>query len=339
MKNKVRVAIVGLGRLGKRHAENLSFRCKDADVVAACSVVPDELTFASEVLGIPRTYENYDELLKADDIDAVFLVTSTSVHAEQIIKGLQAGKHVFCEKPLALNLENCVEVLKVQERYPDLVATIGFVRRFDPSYAYAKEQIDRGLIGQPVLVRSQTVDLDEYAPFQIDFTPTSGGFAHDMLVHDLDLARWYLGAEMSSAYSIGGCYKHKGFEQHQDIDNASALCQYDNGTSAYFFASRTAMHGHDTRTEIVGTEGILKIGQTPSANRVEICDAKGVRTECVQDFFARFEDAFLIEAIDFIDSVASGRKPRCSLFDAMQATKGAIAITDAYRSGSLIKLD
>lgn len=335
---KVRIGIVGLGRLGKRHAQNLVFANPGAEVTAACSIVDEELDYARCELGVENCYRDYGVMLANASIDAVFLVTSTSLHAEQITQALEAGCHVFCEKPLALDLTDCERVIAVAEQCPNQLATIGFVRRFDPSYAAAKAAVDAGQIGQPILVRSQTVDLDDYAEFQVPFTSTSGGFAHDMLVHDIDLARWYLGADMASAFVTGGCYRHKGFEQYDDIDNASALCGYDNGTSAYFFASRTAHHGHDTRTEIVGTEGILKIGQTPSANRVEICDRHGVRQECVQDFFARFEDAFRLEAIDFVEAIQQGRAPRCDLNDAMQATRGAIAITEAWRARKMIEL-
>ncbi len=332
----LKIGIVGLGRLGKRHAENLVHRVSGASVTAACSIVEDELHFARNTLNIRDTYQDYDAMLAQADIEAVFLVTSTSLHAEQIIKALEAGKHVFCEKPLALNVEDCQKVVDVAARYPQQIATIGFVRRFDPSYAEARRLIDAGAIGQPILVRSQTVDLDDFAEFQIPFTATSGGFVHDMWVHDLDLARWYLGSEMTRAFAIGGCYKHKGFEQYNDADNASALCQYANGGNAYFFASRTAQHGHDTRTEIVGTEGILKIGHTPSATRVQICDRAGARTECVQDFFGRFEDAFRIEAQAFVDCAHTGTAPICDLKDAMAATSDAVILTQAYKTGEVV---
>ena len=336
--DSVRIGIAGLGRLGKRHADNLANKIKGCELVAASSVVQEELDYARASLGISHTYNDFSEMLDDDAIDAVFLVTPTSLHAEQIEQSLSAGKHVFCEKPLALNADDCARVVELAKNYPDRIATIGFVRRYDPSHVYAKEKIDSGAIGQPILLRTQTVDMDAFAEFQVPFTATSGGFAHDMLVHDIDLARWFLGSEMTTAYAIGGCYKHKGFEQYQDIDNASALCQYDNGACAYYFASRTAQHGHDTRCEIVGTEGILKIGQTPSINRVEICDMHGARQECVEDFYARFEDAFLLEAQDYVTAILEKRKPRCDLNDAMQATRGAIAITEAYRGGELVRL-
>lgn len=335
--SNVRIGLVGLGRLGKKHAANL-LATPHCELAAVCSIVPEELAYAKTQLGVKTCYDNYNDLLADSGIDAVFLVTSTSVHAEQIVQGLQAGKHVFCEKPLALSLEACEDVVTEAKKYPNQIATIGFVRRFDPSYAYAHEQIQKGVIGEPILFRSQTVDLTDFAEFQVPFTATSGGFAHDMLVHDLDLARWYLGGEMQTAYVAGGCYKYKGFEQYQDIDNATALCQYDNGRCATFFASRTATHGHDTRSEIIGTEGQLRIGQTPAANSVSIYDRHGARQECVQDFFARFEEAFRLEVFDFVGSIREGRAPRCGLQDAMQATRGAIALTESFRRQSLITL-
>ncbi|NVK30377.1 MAG: Gfo/Idh/MocA family oxidoreductase [Gammaproteobacteria bacterium] len=333
----VKIGIVGLGRLGKRHAENLVYRVSGCQVTAACSIVEEELAYAKDVLGVSDTYTDYADMLANADIDAVFLVTSTSLHAEQILAGLAADKHVFCEKPLAINVEDCEKVVSAAAQYNHKIATIGLVRRFDPSYMEAKRLVDAGKIGQPILVRSQTVDLDDFAEFQVPFTATSGGFVHDMWVHDFDLARWFLGSDMTEAYSIGGCYRHKGFEQYNDADNASALCKYANGTNAYFFASRTAQHGHDTRTEIVGTEGILKIGEIPNATRVEIFDRAGARQECVQDFFARFEEAFLIEAQAFVDACNGKEVALCTLEDAMNATKDAVMVTEAYKTGTLVK--
>ncbi|MDP2791053.1 MAG: Gfo/Idh/MocA family oxidoreductase, partial [Rectinemataceae bacterium] len=182
MSGKLKIGIVGLGRLGKRHAANLAWKVKGAELVAACSVVPGELEWAKTELGIGKVYSDYAKMIAASGIDAVYLVSSSSVHAEQIVQALDAGLHVFSEKPMGVNLAECLMVEKAVASHPDKAFFIGFVRRFDPSYAYAKKLVDEGAIGKPFLVRSQTVDLDEYAPFQVKFVPTSGGIFLDMNV-------------------------------------------------------------------------------------------------------------------------------------------------------------
>jgi myo-inositol 2-dehydrogenase/D-chiro-inositol 1-dehydrogenase len=334
----VRIGVVGLGRLGKRHAQNLVYKVKKAEVVAACSIVPDELAYAKAELGVERVFDDYNQMLHQTDMDAVFLVTSTTLHAQQIISALEAGYHVFCEKPLALTMEECEGVLEVADQHPEQLVTIGFVRRYDPSYAYAKRKIDEGAIGKPILFRSESADMDETAAFQVEFSKTSGGVFLDASIHDMDLARWMLGSEVETVYCVGGCYSHPGFEQYQDADNATALYRFENGSAACITVSRTAIHGHETHAEVIGTRGSLVIGRPPRSNRVDICDENGVRTECVRDFYERFEEAFLVEAEEFVDCILERRPPRVSLRDAAAATRIAIAATQSYRSGELARL-
>ena len=334
----VRIGIVGLGRLGKRHAGNLRFRVPGADLRAACSVVQEELNWARKELGISKLYSSYSEMLKDEELDALFLVSSSSVHAEQIIAGLRAGKHVFSEKPMGVNVEECEAVEEAVKQHGDLHFQLGFVRRFDPSYAYAKQKIEEGAIGKPFMVRSQTVDLDEYAEFQISFVPSSGGIFMDMNSHDIDLARWFLGSEVKSVYAIGGSYAHPGFDEVNDADNAVTVMKFEDNTMAVISASRTAFHGHDTHTEITGTKGILKIGLTPAKNRVEIFDGHGARTECVKDFYERFQEAFLAEAQSFVTGIINGKKPTILASDGTMATKVGFAMTTAFKEGKVVRL-
>lgn len=158
---RLRLGVVGLGRLGKRHAENLAYRVPGASLVAACSPVEEERAWAREALPEPRLYDDYAALLADRDVDAVWLVTPSSLHAQQIIDALRAGKHVFCEKPLSLDIAECERVLAEAARHPHLLATIGFMRRFDPSYKDAFDKIQSGAIGRPFLVRSQTTDKND----------------------------------------------------------------------------------------------------------------------------------------------------------------------------------
>ena len=332
----VKVGIVGLGRLGKRYAENLQFKVRHAELVAACSLIPQELAYARDTLHVPNVYTEYESMLSNKRLDAVFVISSTDKHAEHMALGLEAGLHVFCEKPLALDLASCERVASIAAGRPDQCAVVGFVRRFDPSYAYAKKKVDDGAIGTPFLVKSQTVDTDNLAPFQLEFVKSGGGVFHDLNVHDIDLARWFLGSDIKHVFATGGAYKHPGFGELGDADNVLATCVMENGTMASLHASRTAFHGHDTYTEVVGTEGTLRIGRPPAVNRVEISDKHGVRHECVQTFFERFEAGFLLQTQDFIDCLLEGRKPELTLHDATEATRSAIALTRSFKEKKLI---
>lgn len=331
----IRTGIVGLGRLGQRYAENLAFKVRNASLVAACSINENELAFAQKELGITSLYKDLDEMLDKEALDALYIISSTNQHATHFIKGLQAGLHVFCEKPLALNVEACQEVEAVAAAHPDQYAVVGFVRRFDPSYAHAKQKIEQGAIGTPFFVKSQTIDIDSQAKFQIEFVKTSGGMFHDFNVHDIDLARWFLQSNVKTVYSIGGAFRHPEFEDAGDADNVLSTCVFENGTMASIHASRTAQHGHDTFTEVVGTEGVLRIGRPASMTLVEISDQHGVRKECAQTFYDRFKDGFLLQTQDFINCIVEGRQPELTLRDATEATRAATAMTRSFKENRL----
>ena len=336
----VRVGIVGLGRMGRRHADNLAHRVPGAELVAACSPAADETTWARQVLGVGASYSDYGELLVHPGLDAVFVATPTVVHAEQIVSALDAGKHVFCEKPLALDLADCRRVEEAAARHPDKLVMIGFVRRFDPSYQDARAQIDAGGIGRPFLVRSQTGDKLDPSGFFVRFSRTSGGIFLDVSIHDVDLARWFLGnPRPRRVFATGTVAVHQDLRPLGDVDNGVAVVEFADGGLACFYASRTLAYGHDTHTEIIGTAGQLTIGMNPRRNRVEIADAHGVRNECVVDYYERFQEAFLAEAQSFVACVRAGAPPPLTLGDATEATRIGLALAEAHRTGRIVELD
>jgi myo-inositol 2-dehydrogenase/D-chiro-inositol 1-dehydrogenase len=335
----VRVGVVGLGRLGKRHAENLAWRVPGAKLVAACSPVEDERAWARETWPSLALHSDYEALLADADIDAVWLVTPTSLHPAQIIAALRAGKHVFCEKPLSLDLAECDAVLAEAALHPKLQVMIGFVRRFDPSYRDAFSKVEAGAIGRPFLVRSQTCDKNDADGFFVKFAPSSGGIFLDCSVHDIDLARWLLGNPRARrVFASGTIALHEGLRPFGDVDNGVAVCEFDGGGLAVFYASRTMAHGHDTQTEVIGTAGALSVGHNPRANRVEIADAHGVRNECTPTFFERFEEAFSKEAQAFVDTLRGGARVGLTLEDAREATRIGIALREALSTGQPVEL-
>ena len=338
MKNtRLRVGIAGLGRMGQRHAFNLAHRTLGATLVAACSPIASELEWARDKLGVKHLYGQYKDLLAHPELDAVFLVTPTTLHAEQIIQGLQAGKHVFSEKPLALNIPDCLKVEEEAARYSSQKVMIGFVRRFDPSYCDAYAKVQGGLIGRPFLVRSQTADQNDPSGFFVKFAPTSGGAMLDMCVHDIDVARWFLGAGTAvRVYAAGTIAIHKGLAECGDVDNGVGICEFSDGQIACFYASRTMAHGHETLSEIIGTRGRLTIGQNPRLDRVEIADAAGMRNECTPTFYERFAEAFQLEAQAFVDAVRGDLSVPVTLRDATEATRIGIALTRSLASGRAV---
>jgi myo-inositol 2-dehydrogenase / D-chiro-inositol 1-dehydrogenase len=335
----LRIGIVGLGRLGKRHAQNLAQRVPGARLVAACSPVAEERDWARDALGVEALHADYGDVLARDDVDAVFLVTPTSLHPEQIVRALREGKHVFCEKPLALDLGECRRVEAEAAKHPKLKVMIGYGRRFDPSYSDAYAKVKAGAIGTPFLVRSQNLDMNDPTGFFVRFAPTSGGIFLDCSVHDIDLARWFLGSPKPlRVFAAGTIAIHEGLRAFGDVDNGVATCEFEGGKLACFYASRTMAHGHETSTEVFGTQGRLAIGSNPRLNRVDISDAHGVRNECTPTFYERFEEAFLREAVEFVQAVAEDRPPALTLYDAAEATRIGIALRESLATRKLVLL-
>ena len=335
----VRIGIVGVGRMGRRHAENLARRVPGATLVAACSPIGEELDWARDTLGVESLHKDYDALLRAPGVDAVFLVTPNTLHPAQIIAALKAGKHVFCEKPLSLVLDECLAVEAEAARHPHLKVMIGFVRRFDASYQDAHRQIEKGAIGRPFMVRSETCDQNDPTGFFVRFAPTSGGIFVDMSVHDIDLARWLLGSPKPlRVFSVGTIAMHEGLAACGDVDNGVAICEFADGRVACFYASRTMAHGHETATEVVGTDGRLVIGRDGRLNQVEIADAHGIRTLTTPTFYERFADAFLREEMHFVDCVRFDRTPALTLHDASEATRIGIALRTSLSERRVVDL-
>lgn len=335
---KVKIGIAGLGRLGKVHAQNIAYKIPNAELTAACSIVPAELEYAQKELGISAVYSDYKEMLAKADIDAVAIVTTSSEHCWQIEAALDAGKHVFSEKPLGTDLEQCRKAEAAVERHPDLTFMLGFMRRYDKSYAYAKKKIEEGAIGTPYLVKATGIDPEALVEGAIRFAKTSGGIFLDMAIHDIDLMRWFLGSEATEVYAMGSTFKHPEFQAAGDDETGVAVYKFENGAMGMIHVGRTAPHGYHVETEIVGTEGSIRISAVPEKNQAQIYGPGGVLTECVGSFPERFEEAYLVEMAEFVDCVCQGRKPGVSVYDGIKSTAVGYATTEAWRTGKPVKI-
>jgi myo-inositol 2-dehydrogenase/D-chiro-inositol 1-dehydrogenase len=334
---KVRIGSVGLGRLGLRHAENIASRMQNAELTALCDVDKQKLDEAADRLGTPYRFSSFEDMIACKDLDAVVLVSPSALHTRQIAAALDAGKHVFSEKPLGVTVAECKEAEKAVEARPDLVFMLGFMRRFDESYQYAHDKVAAGEIGKPVLFRSYSQDPEKFIDGAIAFAPHSGGQFLDMAVHDIDLARWFTGSEPESVYAIGGCYAHPEFAQYQDGDNVSCLMKFKNDCMVFLFAGRTAPHGYNVETEIIGTKGILRIASVPQKNLVEVLDGHGVRRECSANFLERFDTAYVNEVQEFVDCIIMGSKPLVTVYDGTRVSEIAYTCKSAFEQGTLLR--
>lgn len=335
----INVGIAGLGRLGSVHARNICNKIQGATLTAACSLEERELAFASKELGVNNVYKDYNKMLENANIDAVVIVTSSGEHCWQIEAALNAGKHVFCDKPLGVNVDECKKVEKTVEKYPKQVFFLGFMRRFDPSYAYAKQKIDAGLIGTPYLIKATGIDPEALVEGTIKFSETSGGIFIDAASHDIDLMRWFLNAEPVEVYAAGCSFKHPEFIKYNDCETGCALLKFDNGSMGQMHVGRTAAHGYHIETEIIGTEGSIRIGSVPEKNQATLYNRSGVVKECVESFPERFAEAYILEMQEFIDCISEGRKPSVSAHDGTRTTQATFAASQSFKQQCVIAID
>lgn len=336
---KVKIGLAGLGRLGEQHAKNVATKIKNAELVALCDVNKNKLDAICDELEVRYRFCDFDEMAKNDEIDAIIIVSPSSLHAKHIEKALDAGKHVFSEKPLGFTMEECLRAEKAVERHPEKVFMLGFMKRFDKSYRYAKEKVSAGEIGRPILFRAYTQDPERFIKGALAFAPYSGGQFLDMAVHDIDLARWFIGCEPKTVYATGGCYAYDEFAKYNDGDNVSCIMKFEDDTMAFLFAGRTAPHGYNVETEIIGTKKILRIGSVPQKNLVEILDSSGVRRECSENFLERFENAYVNELEEFINCIVDGRKPEITVYDGTKVTQIAYRCKQSFETEKLLSID
>ncbi len=335
---KLRMGILGLGRLGYIHATNIAYKIPNTTLAAACSLVPEELERAKAELGVTDVYSDYRQMLANADIDAVAIITPSGDHCWQIEAALDAGKHVFCEKPLGVAMDQCKLAEAAVERHPELTFMLGFMRRYDKSYAYAKQKIDAEAIGTPYLVKATGVDPEGLIQNAIRISGGSGGIFLDMAIHDIDLMRWFLGSEATEVYAMGATFKHPEFKKTDDDETGVAAYKFANGAMGIVHVGRTAPYGYHVETEIVGTEGTIRISAVPEKNLAQLYNTSGVCTECVQGFPERFADAYLAEMEEFALCALEGRQPGVSVYDGTKSTLIGYATTESWKTGKPVKI-
>jgi scyllo-inositol 2-dehydrogenase (NAD+) len=320
----IRIGLIGAGRMGKVFANTLAFTVSEVDLVAVAD--PDETTL-TEVSGrynIAKSYKDYRQLLDSKEVEAVVITTPTGTHAEVIAAAASAGKNIFSEKPLSQELAACDAALSAVKK-AGVKLQMGFMRRFDPPYAAAKQKILEGVIGKPVMFKA--ISRDPYRT-SLEFAKrvNSGGLIVDMGVHDFDLARWLMDSEVTRVYSEGTCLAFPELKEVGDIDNVVINMRFASEAVGNIDISRNAVYGYDIRTEVLGTEGSLWIGylqQTP----VLVLNKKGVTHDVVPYFMERFGIAYAEEVREFVKHIVNDTPTTPTGEDARAATAVGIAAT------------
>lgn len=334
---KVRIGSVGLGRLGYEHARNIASSVPGACLDAICDFDSGKLKQAADELDVPHRYDDFSEMCRNPELDAIAIVSPSSFHTEHIRTALEAGKHVFCEKPLDTSVERCREAELIVEAHPDKVFMLGFMRRFDISYQRAKAKIDRGDIGRIILIRAYSQDPVSSIESTLKFAPHSGGQFLDMCVHDIDLCRWFTGgASPKNLWAAGGCFAYPQYRDWNDGDNVSCLIQFEDETMAFLFAGRAAAHGCNVETEIIGTKGTLRVGSVGAGDMLEVLGENGVCRECCPDFMSRWHNAYIAEMTEFVSCIRENRRPDVTVYDGTAASETAHRCKESFETGKML---
>jgi scyllo-inositol 2-dehydrogenase (NAD+) len=331
----VKIGVIGLGRMGLLYTRMLATQITGARLHAVAEVEGRARSQVADDLAISHVVADPYELITLPELDAVVIATPTSTHHDLVIAAAQAGKAIFCEKPLALTLEENRSALEAVAR-AQVPLQIGFMRRFDAAYQKAKALIDSGQIGYPVTFKS--LGRDPFCP-QPEFAhpAKSGGLILDMAIHDFDLARWLMGSEVERVTAEGTTLVCKVLESVGDIDNAVINLRFASGAIGNVEVSRNAFYGYDIRTEVLGSEGSVMIGahqHTP----VLLLTRAGAQHDITPYLMERFGDAYRTQLQHFIDCVASGRPPLVSGTDALAAYEIGLAATRSYQTGQPVLL-
>ena len=332
---KLRIGAIGVGRLGYQHAENVAYRIANAELTAVCDIDIKRAEEAAGKLGAEEFYSDYREMLEKADIDAVLITNTSSEHCACIKAACAAKKHIYCEKPTGLTIDELDEIDKAVASNEGMTVQVGFMRRFDRSYQDAKRRVDNGEIGRIIKIRSITRDPACQREDYVRFGPGSGGMFFDMSVHDFDLVRWFAQGEVESVYAIGGIYEFTEFEAFNDIDNCSVLMKFDNGVMAEVEGSKQGVCGYDVWMEIVGTKGTLFInpGTTSFVTRK---DEYGMRNECQPWFRERFEEAYMREVAAFVDKALAREASGVDTGDARKAVEMAFMAQKSYDDKQIV---
>jgi myo-inositol 2-dehydrogenase/D-chiro-inositol 1-dehydrogenase len=298
MTKKVNIAVIGTGRMGSVHVRNLARLIPEANLVAICDIRLDVAQAIADELGIPRVVKDYHELLADKEIEAVLIATSTDTHAFIIKDVAAAGKHIFCEKPLALDLPSIEDALAVVKK-AKVKLQVGFNRRFDKSFMRVREIVTSGEIGRPCILRITNRDPDFPA---MEFLRVSGGMFLDMTIHDFDMARFQVG-EVEEIYATGSVLINPELKEFGDIDTNIVTLKFKNGAVGAIDNSRKAVYGYDQRLEVFCSNGTA-MAENESESTIVKGDPQGFHTAPPPHFFMqRYAPCYVDEVRQFVECI------------------------------------
>jgi myo-inositol 2-dehydrogenase/D-chiro-inositol 1-dehydrogenase len=329
----IKIGIVGLGRIGKVHLFNIQQLISGASVIAACSRSEKSLEYAKKH-SVKGLFTSFDDMLSEGGIDAVIIASPTSLHFEHLKLAIAAGKHIFCEKPIDLSIENVKEIKSLLDANP-VKFMVGFNRRYDPNVLKIKKELNEGRLGAPQSVKIISRDP---GPPPMEFIKTSGGLFLDMAIHDFDLARYLMNSEITEVYSTASILGDLPLETVDDVDTAVTILKFKNKGFATIENSRNSTYGYDQRIEVFGEKGLLS-AQNKSDDSVYFANNSGFhRPKPVGFFIERYKESYINILDSFVQCLEQNKDLELTFQDGLQSLAISLAAEKSSKQNRTVLL-
>jgi len=328
----VTFGIIGAGRIGKLHADNLLSRVDGACLKAITDPFLDEDWAASR--NIPLTGKDHRILLDDPEIDAILIGSPSAEHAQQMIECAEAGKHIFCEKPIALDPEIIRNALAEVDK-SGVKLQVGFNRRFDPNFSAVQHQVASGALGEPHIIRITSRDP---APPPAEYVASSGGLFMDMTIHDFDMARFLCGSEVTEVHAYGAVLVDPEIGKAGDIDTAVISLKFANGALGIIENSRKAVYGYDQRVEVFGAKGTAMADNNTPTSMIVLNESGTIRDKPLYFFLERYKTAFVAEMQSFVDAIREDKPTLVSGKDGLVPVLIAMAAKESLKTGKPVQV-
>lgn len=333
--SKITVGIVGAGRIGKLHAENIISYFPDVKLKSIADVYMDKSEEWAKNVGIENTYKDYHKIIDDPEIDAVLIFSSTNTHAEIAIAAAKAHKDIFCEKPIDPNPDRIREVLKAVDG-AGVKFQVGFNRRFDHNFRAVRDMVQAGKIGDPHIIKVTSRDPN---PPSIDYVKVSGGLFMDMMIHDFDMVRYLSGSEVTEVFATGAVLVDPEIGKAGDIDTAIVSLKFANGAIGEIDNSRRAAYGYDQRVEVFGSKGCITVSNDTDSSAV-LSTSEAVTSEKPKFFFLeRYKDAYISELREFFEAIKNNTQPPVVGIDGLKPVLIALAAKKSLEEGRPVKVE
>ena len=335
MSRKLRIGLLGGGRIGKLHATNVQNFIPDAEVVIlADPFLNEDMEAWAKSIGIEKCTKDPEDVFSSADVDAVFICSSTNTHAEFMMKAAAAGKHIFCEKPIHTEIAKIKEALAAVEK-AGVKLQVGFVRRFDRSHKAVRDVVASGKLGKPYVIK--VCSRDPAGP-PMSYVAVSGGIFLDMMIHDFDMVRYLAGSDVTEVFATGTVLTDPGYADYGDVDTAIVTLKFENGAIGVIDNCRQAPYGYDQRVEVLCEKGAVQ-DNNHLENEAYISTAESVRSAKPTYFFLeRYNDAFVAEVKDFVNAVLNGAEIPVGGKDGLEPVRIAVAAKKSLQEGRPVKL-